>query len=300
MFRWKNAIGATVAMLVMAVVLYLYGGDLKSVDFTRADLLPRFAGAVAIYTFVVAIGAFAWGVLLTAFGARPSFLAAERQLLISQIGKYIPGNVAQYVGRAAMAIGAGMPAGIVGLALVTETAAIILGGMISVAISVAIAPEQANRAISLLPDISALGWIAAGIAAFLLLLLALHLASKQWSRFEKLPKVRWGHMIFAIALYTCALLLLGGSLNLIAGALSPVPLSLTVVVFSAAWIAGLATPGAPGGLGVRETVIALGLAPFMGGAAALSAALLHRGASVLGDVISLGLGLAIPKVEEES
>ena len=300
MSRWKNAIGATVAMLVMAVVLYLYGGDLKSVVFTRADLLPRFAGAVAIYTFVVAIGAFAWGVLLTAFGARPSFLAAERQLLISQIGKYIPGNVAQYVGRAAMAIGAGMPAGIVGLALVTETAAIILGGMISVAISVAIAPQQADRAISLLPDISALGWIAAGIAAFLLLLLALHLASKQWSRFEKLPKVRWGHMFFAIALYTCALLLLGGSLNLIAGALSPVPLSLTVVVFSAAWIAGLATPGAPGGLGVRETVIALGLAPFMGGAAALSAALLHRGASVLGDVISLGLGLAIPKVDEES
>ena len=300
MFRWKNAIGATVAMLVMAVVLYLYGGDLKSVDFTRADLLPRFAGAVAIYTFVVAIGAFAWGVLLTAFGARPSFLAAERQLLISQIGKYIPGNVAQYVGRAAMAIGAGMPAGIVGLALVTETAAIILGGMISVAISVAIAPEQADRAISLLPDISAFGWIAAGIAALLLLLLAFHLASKRWSRFEKLPKVRWGHMLFAIALYTCALLLLGGSLNLIAGALSPVPLSLTVVVFSAAWIAGLATPGAPGGLGVRETVIALGLAPFMGGAAALSAALLHRGASVLGDVISLGLGLAIPKVDEES
>jgi glycosyltransferase 2 family protein len=300
MSRWKNAVGATVAVLVMGIVLYLYGGDLKSVDFMRADLLPRFAGAVAIYTFVVAIGAFAWGVLLTAFGARPSFMAAERQLLISQIGKYIPGNVAQYVGRAAMAIGAGMPAAIVGIALVTETAAIILGGIISVAISIAIAPEQADRAISLLPDVSTLGWIAAGIAALLLLLLIFHLVSRRWRRFEKLPNIRWGHMLFAIALYTCALLLLGGSLNLIAGALSPVPLSLTIVVFSAAWIAGLATPGAPGGLGVRETVIALGLAPFMGGAAALSTALLHRGASVLGDVISFGLGLAIPKVDEDA
>lgn len=299
MRRWKNTAGAAFALAAMGFVLYFFGGELGSVSFASPALLRGLAGAVGIYVFVVMLGAFAWRVLLEAFGATPRRWAAERQLLVSQIGKYIPGNVAQYVGRASMALAAGTPARIVGIALVAETALIVVGGAISVVIAIAIAPEQAGRVISLLPEASNLAWIVVAIAAFGLFLFLLHFTSKRLSRFGGIPTIEWTSLGIAILLYTVALLLLGTSLFLIVSALASAPLPLTVAVFAAAWIAGLATPGAPGGLGVRESVITVGLAPFLGGAAALSAALLHRGASVLGDVISFGIGLALPKQQDD-
>jgi uncharacterized membrane protein YbhN (UPF0104 family) len=148
-----------------------------------------------------------------------------------------------------------------------------------------------------MPETSRLGWLGAGAIIFVMLLLLVVLGSTFSKRLKALPNVRTGVLVAVILLYTLALLLLGLSLHLIVAALSPgpTPLSLSVAVFAAAWIAGLATPGAPGGIGVRETVITLGLAPVLGGGVALSVALLHRGASVIGDVISFGLGLLLPK-----
>jgi len=298
MSRAKNIAGAILALAVMGLVLYLYGRDLASIDFTRPALLRGLAGAAALYVIVVVLGALAWRVLLKAFGATPARWAAERQLLISQIGKYIPGNVAQYVGRAAMAIGAGTPAKVVGISIVAETALIVVGGLLSVAISIAVAPQQAAHVVRLLPDLSTLSWILVAIAAFACTLVAIHAASNRFSALNTLPVARWRWLAIAVLIYTGALLLLGLSLFVIANAIASVPLSLAVAVFAAAWIAGLATPGAPGGLGIRESVITLGLAPVMGGSAALTAALLHRGASVLGDVISFGLGLILPTPEQ--
>jgi uncharacterized membrane protein YbhN (UPF0104 family) len=295
MKRWANVAGSIFAVLVMGAVLYLYGGELSSVDFTNPALLPGLVGAIGIYVAVILTGALSWRLLLTAFGATPLPWAAERQLLISQIGKYVPGNVVQYLGRAAMAIKSGAPAKTVGVALVTETAAILLGGLLAVAIALAFAPELAAGLLQLLPETSRMLWI--GIAAAAVLVLLGGFARMFSRRLGSLPKVKSATLLAIVLLNTIALLLLGLSLHLVIVALSAnaVPLSLSVAVFAAAWIAGFATPGAPGGLGVRETVITLGLAPLLGGAVALSVALLHRGASVLGDVISFGLGLLLPK-----
>ena len=67
MKRWKNIAGSAFALLVMASVLFLYGGDLRDVDFTNADLLPGLAGATGLYVIVILTGAFGWRVILTAF-----------------------------------------------------------------------------------------------------------------------------------------------------------------------------------------------------------------------------------------
>jgi uncharacterized membrane protein YbhN (UPF0104 family) len=291
---WGNIAGSAFAVLVMGAVLYAFGGDLQSIDFANPRLVPGLVGAVAIYVCVILIGAFGWKLLLTAFAAAPMPWAAERQLLISQIGKYVPGNVVQYLGRAAMAVRSGVPAKTVGIALITETAAILLGGFLAVAIAISSAPDLVAGLLRLLPDTSRAIWL--GLAAAIFLLLLFGLAWTFSKRLRSQVRIRVGTLLIVILLYTIALLLLGLSLHLVIGALSaiPVPLPLSVAVFAAAWIAGLATPGAPGGLGVRESVITLGLAPLLGGAAALSVALLHRGASVLGDVISFGLGMLLP------
>ncbi len=290
--RLANFAGSAFAVLITGAVLYWYGGDLRGIDLQNPAVLAGVAGSIALYVLVILIGACAWRILLKAFGAKPARWAAERQLLIAQIAKYIPGNVAQYAGRAAMTIQSGVPVRAAGMALVTETAVIIAGGFLSVAISITLFPGLAESLQRILPDSSAIVWLGTGVGTFFLVLLV---AAGLGSRVGKFPKVKPAYILLASVCSTVTFLLLGVSLHLVVAAVSatPVPISLCVAVFAAAWIAGLATPGAPGGIGVRESVLVLGLAPLTGGAAALSAALLHRGVSVIGDLISFGFGLLL-------
>lgn len=295
--RWGNILGFAVALLVMGLVLVFYGSDLRSVDFTNAAVLRGLAGSAALYLMVTGIGAVCWRFLLSALGSPPGRWVAERQLLISQIGKYVPGNVAQYVGRAAMAVNSGAPMKAVGIALVTETAATVLAGFLSVAALVALDPSITDLIRRVVPDISRVIWF--GLATTGILAVAL-CASKILDLFKRINSWSGGLVVLAgiISLYVTSFLLLGLSLHVIVRALFsyPVPLTWSVAIFAVAWIAGLATPGAPGGLGVRESIITVALAPLVGGAVALSAALLHRGVSVLGDVISFGAGVLLSKV----
>jgi hypothetical protein len=68
-------------------------------------------------------------------------------------------------------------------------------------------------------------------------------------------------------------------------------------VFSLSWIAGFLAPGAPGGLGVRETVIVLMLGSAVGEGPALGAALLLRMVTAAGDVLSFVYSFFLEKKE---
>jgi uncharacterized membrane protein YbhN (UPF0104 family) len=63
-------------------------------------------------------------------------------------------------------------------------------------------------------------------------------------------------------------------------------------IFVVAPIAGFLALVAPGGLGVRETVISYALAPSLGAASALAAALLARGVALLSELLGWLLALA--------
>ena len=60
-------------------------------------------------------------------------------------------------------------------------------------------------------------------------------------------------------------------------------------ILAAAWIAGFLTPAAPAGVGVRETVIAVGLTPVYDEATAVGLAVVLHVISTIGD----GLGFAV-------
>ena len=63
-------------------------------------------------------------------------------------------------------------------------------------------------------------------------------------------------------------------------------------VFIVAPIVGFLAVVAPGGLGVRETVISYALAPQLGASAALAAAVLARATAIASEIIGWALGLA--------
>lgn len=285
--------GTVLAVIVLGAVLLRYEGDLSVIDLTDPGLWPGLAAAVLTYIVVILLGAYAWRVLLTAFGEDPAPWSAERHLLVSQIGKYVPGNVAQYLGRAALAVKAGMRPAAVGAALMTETVLTVTGGFIATLFCLSVAPETVARLILMLPEDAPVGWLALGLTGFLALLILGAALSRRSSRMASLPPVRLGPVFRASALYSVSFLLLGISLHLVADLVAPQespPLALSISVFALAWIVGLVTPGAPGGLGVRDAILTLGLAPVIGTPAALAAAILHRAVSVVGDVICFGIG----------
>ena len=75
-----------------------------------------------------------------------------------------------------------------------------------------------------------------------------------------------------------------------------IDLALSCMIFVVAWIAGFVVPGAPGGVGIRDGILAVGLGLFIGQGAGLTVALLHRGVSVAGDVIVFLTAVALRRM----
>ncbi len=90
-------------------------------------------------------------------------------------------------------------------------------------------------------------------------------------------------------LYILFFLVNGGVFIMVANSASNSPLvsncGLLLSVYSVSWLAGFLTPGAPGGIGVRETVMVLLLAPSITPPTALFAAIFFRLINIAGDIL---------------
>jgi uncharacterized membrane protein YbhN (UPF0104 family) len=65
-----------------------------------------------------------------------------------------------------------------------------------------------------------------------------------------------------------------------------------IALFAIAWTAGVITPGAPSGIGIREAVLVAGLSPVASPAGAVLIAGLLRLISVVGDVLFFLVGIS--------
>jgi glycosyltransferase 2 family protein len=223
------------------------------------------AGAVVLGAGGTAAGAFIWLAILYTLGVK-----TERRWLSlffqAQLGKYIPGSVWQYAGRAAVSRAHGIPARQLGLSLPIEFIASALA---------------AGSVVAFL-----LGWwgVALVVAVALLLLGTMRVVG------QRRP------LAFATArgalLYIPSWLVLGASFWLCARGLAGAPshdLAFYTGAFAMAWLAGLLAVYAPGGLGVREAVLVALLSSRIGAADALVVAAASRLILIGVDVVLAGL-----------
>lgn len=293
MHRAIKLVGGVASLLVMAWIVYRFGGGIPKIDFTDRTVWLNFTGALVLYVSVLIMAANAWRMLIIGLGARPNPSVAVSQLLVAQIGKYLPGNFAHLAGRVVLAIRDGVSPAAAGLALSAETALTVAAGLGVAIVGLWLLPGVGDALGSTMPAQSELAMTA--IAALVLMggVLGGAMLLKRRRLLHPWARLNAWTVLLVLLIQVAAFGLLGISLYLVAGIAAPsdtTSLSLSVVVFAAAWVAGLVTPGAPGGLGVRETIITIGLGTIIGGPAALATALLHRGVSVGGDVIAFGIG----------
>ncbi len=209
--------------------------------------------------------------------------------LVVQIGKYLPGNVAHYFGRAALAKQHKVSFTQSGLSTIVE-----FGAALSAALLVAFTATLLDHSI----------WVGAPIISILpagmfwpLVILALAtVTGAAIFAFRRSPEIREllsiAFWIAPIGWLIISFLLAGFSFYALAVAFSgawSIPIIPAIAIYAIAWAAGFLIPGAPAGLGVREVILLALLTPIIGVAAAVLLSLFHRLLSAMVDLIVAGL-----------
>jgi hypothetical protein len=278
-----------VSGVYLAVYAVQHEAELRSLHFSRADL-GWAVTACGLYCGALVFSALGWLSAARACGASIRGTLAVSIALVSQIGKYAPGNVAQHLGRAALAASHGMPLKIVMKSTLLEVAsAVIAGGVVAFATGV-LSTHGSNRAlIELIPSVPA-WWFAAGAG--------LAIAIGGLASFPRLvgrrqaPSLAFPAVVTTLLAHVFSLALAGLSFFAVVEMFSAPDASplYCMAIFSIAWLAGLLTPGAPAGLGVRETILLVGLSGALG-PLSLPAALMHRLVTALADGLMAVVGV---------
>lgn len=182
---------------------------------------------------------------------------ALRLYNLSQLGKYLPGSVWQYVGRAAAYRSLGAGYGRIRDALLTESLWVV-GGAAAVGVVLSGAAVLPVVAQSLGPR--AVTWLAAGVAALLLAVLVgllVRRATVLRLLRRAVPTPR------AVLVQAGVWAGLGASFWCLTRAAGmAVPVSYATGLFALAYAVGFLVLFVPAGLGVRDGILVLGLLPY--------------------------------------
>jgi uncharacterized membrane protein YbhN (UPF0104 family) len=222
-----------------------------------------------------------WRWLLARLGGKIPLSAAFRIFSISSLGRYLPGKVWQVAGMVYLGRKEGVRAEAgVWAALLAQVLAVLSGFLVMLA---ALFVEQKRMLAPLLDrlgvELISLWWFILPLVVILALLhprileritnLLLRLLKREPIRFE----LSYPGLLGFFLLYLVSWLLYGTAFYLFLASVNPLPLSDWVVVtggFAAAYIVGLLAIFVPGGLGVREGLLALFLAGLVGSGVAVA------------------------------
>ncbi len=307
--NWQRYARWIALLIVLLASVFFLIEVWRNLDELRAIRWDRNTAAALVLSLlgmlvVAVLGGVMWGILLHDQGAHLPMLQAIQVTTISQIAKYLPGNVGHFVGVATLTTAAGVPMGMVINSLLISTLWLLsLGmGMGAVALMYFVDLPGLNEKIIInLPFLLALGFFLASLPWIFIPLInrALPGLANKISRggLINVPRFRTGlalGMGFLLCFFIFGLLLKMQA-QLLFGIEDGDVISLTFL-FTAAWVAGYVMPGAPGGLGVREAMMVILLSPIVGPAAAAGLGIFMRIASIGGDGLAFLFGWGLKKI----
>lgn len=268
--RWFHAISTLLALSGTLFVVLKIAEHSAQIDFSKFNASTWFCLALLAggYGASNALLARAWWYLLKFLELQMPWSRALKIYGVSQINKYIPGNVFHLAGRQALCMSAGMAARPLAKSALWELCMLAVLGLLYGVLATPLA----------LPRMPAIA--AAGLWASLL-----YCGYAVLRRLDAKPLAR------ALG-WQAAFLLISGAVFVAVLQLnshgSQVPYSTLPVICGAyvlAWLAGLVTPGAPAGVGVREAVLLLLLGKWFAPADLLMAVVLGRAVTASGDLL---------------
>lgn len=263
---WLGGLLAATALVFVVIRLKSYSAGL---ELQRVNQLIICTGGLA----ALAAGganlmlAGAWSRLLEYSTIRVNQRWTVRTFGITQLGKYLPGNIFHFLGRQACGMAAGLSATGLAKSLVWETVLLLLAGSLFAILVIPL----------LWSDVSLL------LCATLLTLtvmLSVSLVNRLLGRQVALTLMLYIGFLAISGCVFAGLLLAVSSEDL-----SYPDLLLVSGAYVVAWLCGMITPGAPAGIGIREIVLLVLLKSVANEADVLLTIVLSRLVTVSGDLI---------------
>jgi glycosyltransferase 2 family protein len=289
-------IGGFVALASIAFLLYTLAKYIGEIPFSRMGsgaLVCSLAGIILLTLFFVALP-FAWKHLLRGGGYHITPSRAYIVMGRSQVAKYFPGNVLQYVGRVALAKSYDIPSDATIMSVGVET---IVMACTALLLSTPLLWPDGNLHRAMMHLSSGNQLTIPGIVLPLLVFAALLLVifsrrARNWLKM-RLSYFHLRLLLPAAGLYVLWFLVYGPIIVLIVKVFWSADPSLSWYEysfgFSLAWLAGFIVPGAPGGIGIREAVFIGLFGPTLGEGVAAGTAVLLRVMTTLSDLITFGV-----------
>jgi len=284
--KWKPIlyfIGCGLGLLGIVFVALRLHSYSETLDFNRFN-----SGAWSLIFFLsIVYGAAnlflaaAWRKLLSYFESDISITQAIRLYGLSQLAKYVPGNIFHLAGRQALGMADGLPTKALAKSSLWELGGITLAGVL-------FAPLVAPL-------------IFESISVWLSLVIFSGMLPCTWTIVRRLSS---SSVRDAIILQCCFLMVSGVVFLVILAVVSPALckdslLPLLGGAYIISWLAGFVTPGAPAGVGVREVVLLFLLKDLVSEIDLLLAVILGRAITVSGDFYFF-ISSALMNCENES
>lgn len=234
-------------------------------------------GLIMFYGGANVFLALAWWSLLRHHDLSPPLSLSTKVFGISQLAKYIPGNIAHFAGRQVLAMSHNMAGGPVAKSLIWELALL----------AVAAAQFVWIVAATVTPSMP----YYAGIACFCAsVMVTSYLCQRLLSR-----HIRWSFIYEVLFFIASAFVFASLAIMVLqSNDLTIKQLFSMGGAFIVAWLVGFVTPGAPAGIGVREAVLLHLLMELVPETQLLLILLLSRLTSVLGDLLFFLISLITP------
>lgn len=278
---------------IVSIVFVVYAVFKLDIEFEKLAnpraILILIIGALGV-TFTVNLLSYAWKNSLDYLSHKKNkFVEVSSVYGKANLGKYLPGNVMHYVERNLFATKIGLEQLDLAISSIIEVVGIII---VALMFSFVCARKEFFKAINeyMKKEYIVIFAILLLIIAFLVVFVYIR-SSKIRNMCSRLMNLKFiAVFIYNLVIYAVVLGILGGILVLIYqfifdGGLNPNQIAMVITYYMLAWVVGFVVPGAPGGIGVREAVLVLLLGPLVGKEVTLSAALIHRLVSIIGDTI---------------
>lgn len=273
--RWLNRIGALLGVagvVFVALRLASYADEIDAAGIGVGGYLALL-GLALVYGASNLLLALGWWRLLRCLGVDAERGWAVRAYAISQLAKYVPGNIFQFAGRQAIGVAAGFGNGPLAKSTLLELGLLAGGGALFALLAAPLSFRWLGFA-SPTPD---LHWLAVAAFAGVAFLAALALGSLGGRSFHSAALSYFAFLVLSGVVFVGCFAVAGGDAEM-------ARLPAVAGAYVVAWLAGLLTPGSPAGLGVREAVLLV----LLGGLAAppviLMAVVMGRAVTVVGDV----------------
>jgi len=280
--KYLSWIGMGLGILGIVFIVIKLKNYSSQVDLSNLSLAKwsAFIGLSLLYGIAsCSLLPLAWHHLLKYCGMRPNLAWSIRAYGLSQLAKYVPGNIFHLASRQAIGVSDGLPGQPLAKSTILD---LILEAISGVFFSILILP-------SFIPDFSEL-------YAFILFIFSLSLyffvIRRWWNREIAIAAIIYTFFLTIAALIFYLILIV----ILPANSLSHYSVLSILGAYVVAWLVGLITPGAPGGAGVRELILYTLMHSWISQSDLLLAIIISRIITILGDCVFYGISVILNKI----